>query len=128
MRPDFGKCPQMPSIRLGQFLGDSDLVGRVVPAVLDQHALARTQFDCGPVDMLEPCMAMPIGKEEEQALHLYTSTADKQLMEPLRRKIAQAFHQHVDLIEALTPRQLIEKFENRPFGRRYRQWPVPLAP
>ena len=49
-------------------------------------------------------------------------------MEPPRRKIAQAFHQHVDLIEAFVLREFIEKFENCSFGRRYRQRPISLAP
>src|SRR5690606_41646673 len=112
MRSDFGKCPQKPSMRLGQFLGYRDLVDRVVPSVLDQHALARSQIDCGPVDMLEPCMAMPIGKEEEQTLHLHTAATDKQLLEPPRRKIAQTFHQHGDLIENIMLREFREGFES----------------
>ncbi len=63
------------------------------------------------------CLAMrgDADRQEEEALHLYASAADKQLLQPPRSKIAQSFHQHIDLMEAFMIGQFVEKLEDRTF-------------
>jgi len=40
-------------------------VSRIVLSPLNEHALSSAKIDGIPVEMFEPCVMMPIGKEEE---------------------------------------------------------------
>ena len=62
---------------LVEIFGNGDLVCEIQTSVLYQHPLARTKPDFRSIDMLEPCMTVPVRKEEEETLDLHALASIK---------------------------------------------------
>jgi hypothetical protein len=81
-------------------LRDSDLISRVELTALDEHAFALAKIDRIFLDALRPRVLMPVGKEEEESLHLDTPAHGKQFLQASRIQAREPFKQFVDLMEA----------------------------
>jgi len=73
-------------------------------------------------------MLVPVGKEEEQALHFDTAAIEEEFLKAARAQIRKTSDQLVDLMEALAIGQFIEEFQHRSLGRGEGELPCPLSP
>ena len=64
-----------------QILRHGDQIDRVEPAAAHQHPLALAEVDGGFVEPLQPGMAVPLGEEEEQPLHLHAGAILQKLLQ-----------------------------------------------
>ena len=67
---------------------------------------------------------MPFREPEEQSFDLDAFAVVQKGLQPPGTQAPQAFRQCIDLMEAFVAGQFVEQFEERSFGRRYRERPV----
>jgi hypothetical protein len=82
-----------------------DVEFRIELSTALQHPLARPQIYLAAVDLLQPCMIVPLRKPEEEPLDLDATAIGEQLLEPFWAEASHALHQHVGLTECFMPRQ-----------------------
>lgn len=68
---------------------------------------------------------MAISEDEEQPPHLNLPATVQQRRQHFRPQRRQALEYHVEVVEAFMVGQLIDSFEDCPFGRRHPELPVP---
>ena len=62
-------------------LRHGDQIDGIEATAANQHALAAAKIDGGLVETLAPGVLMPVGKEEEQPLHLHAAAIGKKLLQ-----------------------------------------------
>ena len=67
--------------------------------------------------MLPPRVIVLVGKDEEEAFCFHASAFFEQGFEQTRAQIDESFKQHIGVVKAFIRRQLVQEFEDRPFGR-----------
>src|SRR5262245_57091640 len=72
-------------------------------------------------------MFVPVGEEEEQALHLDASASGEQRRKQLGSEIGQSLHKSICLLKAFAAWQFIKEFEYCALGARDGQRPVRLT-
>lgn len=92
-------------------------------SAFDEHALPYSKVDARAVYLFQPGGLMPFGKPEEEPLDLDALAVGKQPLKPSRAEGPQAFNEHIDLMETLVTRQLIQHFKQGALGCRQRKWP-----
>ena len=65
-----------------QIFGHVDPVGRVNPATLHQCPRPGSEIDSRGVQVLAPCVLVPVGKHKEQSFHLHAAACLQKLSEP----------------------------------------------
>ena len=95
-------------------IAKGDLVALVQLTAGDQGPFAGAQVDTRRIELVAPCVAMAISKEEEEPFDLHAAAAFQQRLQSARAEITQALHQGIGLMEALPVGQLVEQFEDRP--------------
>lgn len=66
--------------------GNGDLVVRVQPAVFDKDTLARAEIDARGIETRAPRMAVAVGEEQEEPLHLDAGAGFKKRLQAARLK------------------------------------------
>ena len=99
---------------------DNSLIGTVWEAGKREvdAAVAAAKADGRAVQPLQPGVAVAVGEEEEEPLHLHAAAVGEKLGQAPWAEVGQPFHQLVGLVEALAVWQLIEQFEVGAFERR----------
>ena len=126
-----GDAPEVRFSPKGKPVGilrHGDLIDGVQCSSAHEQPLSFTEIDCLLVEALQPRMLVPVGKEEEQALHFDTATIEEEFLKAARAQIRKTSDQLVDLMEALAIGQFIEEFQHRSLRRGQDEFPCPLSP